>query len=152
MLPTFKIRIFLTFVVHTCVFAQRWQEWNWMFLYFCLTVQLFFFSEVLISSFFINARLTFLKGWVFKLKFTELRLGSKEYWVIWGDGDSTPHKTRPSPIWEIQSPPTRLKSKVFSLGSWDIADMDKCPQDKCYLVTCCGDSCNLLNMFQGPIV
>ena len=36
--------------------------------------------------------------------------------------------------------------------SWDIADMDKCPQDKCCLDKCRGDSCNLLYMFPGPFV
>ena len=47
---------------------------------------------------------------------------------------------------------TRLKSKVFSLESWDIADMDKCPQEKCCMDKCHGDSCNLLYMFPGPFV
>ena len=35
---------------------------------------------------------------------------------------------------------------------WDIADMDKCPQDKCCLNKCRGDSFNLLYMFPGPFV
>ena len=41
------------------------------------------------------------------------------------------------------------KTEVESvqLGNTYIADMDKCPQDKC-----CGDSCNLLYMFPGPFV
>ena len=47
---------------------------------------------------------------------------------------------------------TRLKSKVFSLESWDIADMDKCPQEKYCMDKCHGDSCNLLYMFPGPFI
>ena len=37
-------------------------------------------------------------------------------------------------------------------NSLDIADMDKCPQDKFCLDKCCGDSCNLLYMFPGPFI
>ena len=46
------------------------------------------------------------------------------------------------------------KTEVESvqLGYTYIADMNKCSQDKYYLVKCRGDSCNLLNMFQGPFV
>ena len=47
---------------------------------------------------------------------------------------------------------TRLKSKVFSLESLDIAEMNKYPQDKFCLDKCRGDSCNLLYMFPGPFV
>ena len=37
-------------------------------------------------------------------------------------------------------------------NSWDIADMDKCLQDKNYLDKCRGDSSNLLYMFPWPFV
>ena len=37
-------------------------------------------------------------------------------------------------------------------NSLDIADMDKRPQDKCYLVKCRGGSCNLFYNVQGPFV
>ena len=46
------------------------------------------------------------------------------------------------------------KTEVESvqLGNSYIADMDKCPQDKCSLEKRRGDSCNLLYMFPGPFV
>ena len=46
------------------------------------------------------------------------------------------------------------KTEVESvqLGNTYIADMDKCPQDKCCLDKYRGDSCNLLCMFPGPFV
>ena len=40
----------------------------------------------------------------------------------------------------------------FQLGNTYIADIDKCPQDKCCLEKCRGDSSNLLYMFPGPYV
>ena len=46
------------------------------------------------------------------------------------------------------------KTEVESvqLGHTYIADMDKCPQDRCCLDKCRGDSCNLLYLFPGPFV
>ena len=55
--------------------------------------------------------------------------------------------------WQLESVKDGPKNLPLKFGqnrasnSWDIADMDKCPQDKC-----CGDSCNLLYMFPGPFV
>ena len=48
--------------------------------------------------------------------------------------------------------PSRDKTEVERLGMTYIADMDKCPHNKCCLDKCRGDSCNLLYMFPGPFV
>ena len=47
---------------------------------------------------------------------------------------------------------TYNKTEVESvkLGNTYIANIDKCPQDKCCPYKCCGDSLNLLYMFPRP--
>ena len=45
---------------------------------------------------------------------------------------------------------TEVESVHFGISY--IADMDKCPQKKCCLENCCGDSCNLVYMFPGRYV
>ena len=51
-------------------------------------------------------------------------------------------------IWSKMANKTEVES--VQLGNTYIADMDKCPQDKCCLDKCPDDSCNLLYMFPGP--
>ena len=46
----------------------------------------------------------------------------------------------------------KYKTEVESVQLGNTADMDKCPQDKCCLYKCRGDSCNLLYMFPGPFI
>ena len=67
-------------------------------------------------------------------------------------------------LWQleyVQIGPMNLPSKFdlnktevesVQLGNSYVADMDKCPQDKCCLDKFHGDSCNLLYMFPGPFV
>ena len=47
-----------------------------------------------------------------------------------------------------------IKTEVESvqLGYTYMADVDKCPQNKCCLGKCHGAICNLLYMFPGPVV
>ena len=51
----------------------------------------------------------------------------------------------------ITKVPNKTEVEGVQLGNTCIADMDKCPQDKCCLDKCPGGSCNLLYMFPGPL-